>query len=210
MATATITHRITQSAKLRKLASIMPVFFVVLLNERMSSTDWFFPAAACFSAIKRFIATRRSRRTSTDSVEISRIENILNYYEKSLYCTNKYHHLKLTFLQHTQKMVSEWNLYIQAGADFRRKNKLFTTIWIITLTVFSIIFLTTVKYYEWITEMEIKLKRNYFTVISLMLIFELNLYFKLKAFIEIHQIESIHRNSPNSTTVFNTNAGERT
>lgn len=70
-----MTHSAPHNAKLRKFASMMPAFFVGLLN-RISSIDLpLAPSAACFSAIKRFMALKRSRNTSTDSFVISVYEN---------------------------------------------------------------------------------------------------------------------------------------
>lgn len=70
-----MTQSAPHNAKLRKFASMMPAFFVGLLN-RMSSIDLpLAPSAACFSAIKRFMALKRSRNTSTDSFVISADKN---------------------------------------------------------------------------------------------------------------------------------------
>lgn len=67
-----MTQRAPHNAKLKKFASIIPAFLVVLL-KRISSMLW--PFVVCFSAMSLFIALNFSRRTSTDSEEIS--ENIL-------------------------------------------------------------------------------------------------------------------------------------
>lgn len=95
-----MTQSAPHNAKLRKLASMIPAFFVGLL-KRSSSIDLpLAPSAACFSAIKRFMALRRSRNTSTDSfvISIDKIdEKLIRFFLSSSFQNYVYFKMKTIF-----------------------------------------------------------------------------------------------------------------
>lgn len=113
-----MTQSAPHNAKLRKLASMIPAFFVGLL-KRSSSIDLpLAPSAACFSAIKRFMALRRSRNTSTDSfvISIDKIdEKLIRFFLSSSFQNYVYFKMKTIFffqIYHRQHLVLQTFLLV--------------------------------------------------------------------------------------------------